>query len=82
MPRAARLAAALVFFLGLGLAHAAEGPCVSGLPAGKRPGPYSAVVCTGTHRGESHCFICETANTIGHRLRGPSAAASVMGRPS
>jgi hypothetical protein len=33
---------------------------VSGLPAGKRPGPYSAVVAVGENRGKPHCFICET----------------------
>ena len=62
MRRASRLATALVCLLGLGPALAAEGPCVSGLKKGQRPGPYSAVVCTGTHRGTSHCFICETAD--------------------
>jgi hypothetical protein len=40
----------------------AEGPCVSGPKAGQRPGPYSAVVCTGEQRGKSHCYICETAD--------------------
>jgi hypothetical protein len=44
----------------LGPADAAS-PCHSGLQPGERPGPYAAVVSTGTHRGESHCFICETA---------------------
>jgi hypothetical protein len=38
--------------------RAAE-PCVSGLKAGEKPGPYSSVICTGAHRGESFCFICD-----------------------
>ena len=37
-------------------------PCQSGLQPGQRPGPYAAVISTGTHRGESHCYICETAD--------------------
>jgi hypothetical protein len=40
----------------------AEGPCVSGLPAGQRPGPYAAIVAVGPNRGQLHCFICETAD--------------------
>jgi hypothetical protein len=39
--------------------RAAE-PCKSGLVAGKKPGPYSAVVATGPQRGQSYCYICET----------------------
>jgi hypothetical protein len=27
-----------------------------------RPGPYSAIICTGPERGRSYCFICETAD--------------------
>src|SRR5216683_6982894 len=41
-------------------AFAAEGPCVSGLVPGKKPGPYAALVSVGTQRGQSHCYICET----------------------
>jgi hypothetical protein len=37
-------------------------PLVSGLKPGQRPGPYAAVVCTGTERGKAHCFICEAAD--------------------
>jgi hypothetical protein len=37
-------------------------PLVSGLKPGQRPGPYSAVVCTGPERGKLHCFICEAAD--------------------
>lgn len=44
----------------IGLCATADGPCVSGLAPGQRPGPYSSVVCVGTQRGQSHCFICET----------------------
>jgi hypothetical protein len=40
---------------------AAEDPCVSGLKVGQRPGPYSFVVATGAERGQSTCYICETA---------------------
>jgi hypothetical protein len=36
-------------------------PCVSGLPVGQRPGPYSFLVATGPQRGQQTCFICETA---------------------
>src|SRR5262245_11653004 len=43
------------------LAPAAE-PCISGLPAGQRPGPYAAIVSVGPNRGQLHCFICETAD--------------------
>ncbi len=42
-------------------AQAAD-PCVSGLPPGKRPGPYSFLVATGPNRGTQHCYICETEN--------------------
>jgi hypothetical protein len=41
-------------------AATAQTPLRSGLPAGVRPGPYSALVCTGPQRGQQHCFICET----------------------
>jgi hypothetical protein len=40
--------------------EAAE-PCVSGLTPAQKPGPYSAIVAVGTERGQSHCFICDTA---------------------
>lgn len=56
----------LVLSLAVTLAPAvrapAADPCRSGLQPGQRPGPYSSVVVTGPHRGESYCFICETAN--------------------
>ena len=40
----------------------AAGPCRSGLQPGQRPGPYAAVISTGPQRGQSHCYICETAD--------------------
>jgi hypothetical protein len=39
-----------------------SGPCISGLRTGQRPGPYSSIVVLGEQRGQSHCFICETAD--------------------
>jgi hypothetical protein len=41
-------------------AAGAQAPLRSGLPVGVRPGPYSALVCTGPQRGQQHCYICET----------------------
>lgn len=38
---------------------AAAEPCVSGVPVGQRPGPYSFLVATGPQRGQQTCFICE-----------------------
>ncbi|HMF18207.1 MAG TPA: hypothetical protein VKE98_13425 [Gemmataceae bacterium] len=37
-------------------------PCKSGPKVNQRPGPYSFVVSSGTNRGQSHCFICETGD--------------------
>jgi hypothetical protein len=37
----------------------AADPCVSGVPVGKRPGPYSFLVATGPQRGQPTCYICE-----------------------
>src|SRR5690242_12198540 len=34
-------------------------PCVSGIPPGGRPGPYSFLVATGPQRGQPTCYICE-----------------------
>jgi hypothetical protein len=45
--------------LTLTLALRAEDPCVSGVPVGKRPGPYSFLVATGKERGQQTCYICE-----------------------
>jgi hypothetical protein len=47
----------VVLMLSMG-AFAAE-PCVSGVPLGKRPGPYSFLVATGAQKGQQTCFICE-----------------------
>lgn len=41
----------------LALVCAAD-PCVSGVPVGQRPGPYSFLVATGPERGQQTCFIC------------------------
>jgi hypothetical protein len=40
----------------------AADPCRSGLQAGQRPGPYAFLVATGTNRGTSHCFVCDTGD--------------------
>jgi hypothetical protein len=40
----------------------AEETCRSGLQPGQRPGPYTSVVSTGQERGQSYCYICETAD--------------------
>ncbi len=54
----------IVRFLALPLilCAAAGEPAVSGLKTGQRPGPYSSLVSVGKERGQSHCFICETAD--------------------
>lgn len=57
MQRTARFTALLIAVVAL----AAE-PVASGLRPGQRPGPYSSLVSVGTERGQSHCFICETAD--------------------
>lgn len=48
----------MIFLL---MALAAE-PCVSGPRVGQRPGPYSFVMSTGSERGKSQCYICETGD--------------------
>jgi hypothetical protein len=40
----------------------AQEACRSGLEPGQRPGPYSAVISTGPQRGQSYCYVCETAD--------------------
>src|SRR5215218_5092212 len=45
--------------LTLTLTLSAADPCVSGVPVGKRPGPYSFLVATGPDRGKPTCYICE-----------------------
>ncbi len=49
----------LLFSLTLALPLSAADPCTSGVPVGKRPGPYSFLVATGPERGKPTCFICE-----------------------
>ncbi len=56
------MAMSLAAIVGLLFAADGTGRCQSGLEPGQRPGPYAAVISTGTHRGEVHCFICETAD--------------------
>src|SRR6266498_1513969 len=58
--RCKRFCFATTLSLTLFAAAAAQQPLRSGLPVGLRPGPYSALVCTGPQRGQAHCFICET----------------------
>jgi hypothetical protein len=60
MQRFARFSA-LSFVLAATVCLADE-PASSGLKAGQRPGPYSSLVSVGSQRGQSHCFICETAD--------------------
>src|SRR5438094_900369 len=50
---------ALPLTLALALSLRAAEPCVSGIPVGKRPGPYSFLVATGPQRGQQTCYICE-----------------------
>ncbi len=50
-----------VFAACLSGAFAAD-PCTSGLAPGQKPGPYSSIVSVGSERGESHCYICDTAD--------------------
>jgi hypothetical protein len=45
----------------LSLSALAAEPCKSGLKVDQRPGPYSSLVAVGPQRGQSHCFVCETA---------------------
>ena len=39
-------------------AFAAGEPCVSGVPVGQRPGPYSFLIATGPDRGKQECYVC------------------------
>src|SRR5687768_4359565 len=54
-----RFCLCLSLTLTLALPLAADEPCVSGVPVGKRPGPYSFLVATGPQRGQQTCYICE-----------------------
>jgi hypothetical protein len=49
----------LALTLALTLTLSAADPCESGLPVGKRPGPYSFLVATGPQRGQPTCYVCE-----------------------
>ena len=40
----------------------AADPVASGVPVGKRPGPYSFLVATGPEAGKPTCYICEQAD--------------------
>jgi hypothetical protein len=57
-----RLALILFCTLAVSFPASASDPCRSGLQPGQRPGPYSSVISTGPQRGQSYCFICETAD--------------------
>jgi hypothetical protein len=61
--RVALLGAATI--LGLCAQAPAKDPCVSGLPIGQRPGPYSFLVASGPQRGQLTCYVCETAEKPG-----------------
>lgn len=52
---------ALAYSIGCVICLALPDPCRSGLEPGQRPGPYSSVISTGPERGQSHCYICATA---------------------
>ncbi|MBA4064168.1 MAG: hypothetical protein C0501_10730 [Isosphaera sp.] len=41
------------------LALPAAEPVESGVPVGKRPGPYSFLVATGPQRGQQTCYVCQ-----------------------
>ena len=70
-----RLLAGLVPLAFAATAAAAD-PCESGVPVGRRPGPYSFLVATGPERGQLTCYICEqedkpTAVVFARRLSAP-----------
>ncbi len=44
------------------IALAAGEPCVSGVPVGQRPGPYSFLIATGPERGKQECYVCAQAD--------------------
>lgn len=48
-----------VLLLVLAVPCLAAEPMTSGVPVGKRPGPYSFLIATGPERGKLACFICE-----------------------
>jgi hypothetical protein len=54
-----RLLLCLPLALALALTLPAAEPPASGVPVGKRPGPYSFLVATGPQRGQQTCYVCE-----------------------
>jgi hypothetical protein len=60
-PRAVVSSHVLALFVLAGSARA-EDPCVSGVPVGQRPGPYTFILSTGKERGQLTCYICETGD--------------------
>jgi hypothetical protein len=54
-----RILFSLALSLSFALTLSAADPCESGVPIGKRPGPYSFLVATGPQRGQQTCYICE-----------------------
>ena len=54
-----RILLSSAFALAFALTLSAADPCVSGVPVGKRPGPYSFLVATGPQRGQQTCYVCE-----------------------
>jgi len=55
----------VALFVGLFATSASADPCVSGIPQGQKPGPYSFLVATGPQRGQQTCYVCETAEKPG-----------------
>jgi hypothetical protein len=39
-----------------------EEPCRSGPEVGERPKPFSVIGVTGPHRGQTHCYVCDSEN--------------------
>jgi hypothetical protein len=56
-----RVAAAVLFVAAIPLI-AEEPKFKSGLNVGQRPGPYAFLLSTGPQRGQSFCYICDTAD--------------------
>ena len=52
----------MTLLLALAVLATDPAPLASGVPVGKRPGPYSVLVATGPHRGKQTCFICDQAD--------------------
>ena len=69
-----RILLCLPLALTLALTLSAAEPLVSGVPVGKRPGPYSFLVATGPQRGQQTCYVCEQ-----HEANRPAAVVFVRG---